>query len=183
MRRILGDRYHLLEAGNAQQTMLLLAQNRDCIAAVVLDVSPSDLLTLDLLGQTQWQQEIGQTPVIVLVTADSPEMIRRGFELGAADVMALGEESLALRHRIETASQLYLHRQHLAQMVQEQADERNDGRCAGGDYRVSQHGVRSAYLTHSPLCQDPAGGSGAQLSGIWAYRANDCDHFRRVRAA
>lgn len=128
MRGILGKRYHLLEADNAQQTISLLAQNRHCLAAVVLDVSPSDLLTIDLLSQAQWQREIGQMPVIVLATQDANDIIRRGFELGAADVMAFGEEPLALLHRIETVVQLYLHRQHLAQRIQEQTLRAGDSR-------------------------------------------------------
>lgn len=122
VRNILGNRYHLLEASNVQQTLLLFQQNRDCIAAVVLDVSQSDLINIDLLGKPEWKREIQQVPVIVLLREDTPHMLHRGFELGAADVIPLNYEPFAMLRRIETIVDLHLHRQYLAQMVQEQAD-------------------------------------------------------------
>ena len=54
LREILGKRYHLLEAGNGQQTMMLLEQNPECIA-VLLDISDPEI---DRLQNISYETDI-----------------------------------------------------------------------------------------------------------------------------
>ena len=108
---VLRENYNLLEAGNSHQTVSLLNQNRNCIAAIVADPEICE----EIGGQNQ-------IPVIMICDDDSPELLNRGFECGAADVIAIGYDSDAMLHRIDNLVQLHLHRQHLQTMVEEQGE-------------------------------------------------------------
>lgn len=123
MRNILGEDYDLLEASNAEQILVLLGQNKNEneIAALLVDVSQSKLLYLELLDQPEYQA-MKQVPIILLTEEDNPEVIHRGFELGAADVIPLNYEAFAMLRRIETIVDLHMHKKHLEQMVQKQAN-------------------------------------------------------------
>lgn len=110
---ILRENYNLLEAGNSHQTKLLLQQNKNCIAAIVTDPQICEEMS---------RLDLNQIPVIVICDEDSSEVLNRGFECGAADVIAIDYDSDAMLHRIDTLVQLHLHRQYLQTMVEEQAD-------------------------------------------------------------
>lgn len=110
---VLRENYNLLEAGNSQQMMVLMQQNINCIAAIVAD---SDICA----DMNDWNRN--QIPVIMICDQDSPEVLNRGFECGAADVICIDYDSDAMLHRIDTIVQLHLSRQHLKAMVDEQAE-------------------------------------------------------------
>lgn len=111
MRNILGNDYGLLEASNAEQILVLLRQNRNEIAALLLDVSHAQTLDLEILGKEEYA-EMKQVPIIVLTQTEQPDLLHRGFELGAADVIPLNYETFALLHRIETIVELNIHKKH-----------------------------------------------------------------------
>lgn len=121
LRGILGQRYNLLEAGNAQQTLLLLRQNQDCIAALVLDISDPEALNVELLNQPEYEPLLTRIPAIIISTQDVPNILNAAFRYGAADVIPLDYDPYAMLRRIETIVDLHLHKQYLETMVQEQA--------------------------------------------------------------
>lgn len=110
---VLQDSYNLLEARNVQQLNVLLKQNKNCIAAVISDMNILEEMQMDMLEQI---------PLIVISADDSPELLNKGFDYGAADVIPQDYDSNAMLHRIETIVQLHLHRQHLQAMVEEQGE-------------------------------------------------------------
>ena len=121
LRSVLQERYNLLEASNVQQAMLLVEQNRDCIAAVVLDISTVEQQDRDSLARKKNRGDLFQVPAIVVCQQDSAQVLNRAFSYGAADVIPLDYEPYAMLHRIENIVELHLHKQHLESMVQEQA--------------------------------------------------------------
>lgn len=121
MRHLLGERYHLLEAGNAQQTMLLMRQNQDCIAAMILDISTPQALDVSLLQEPEQAELLKSVPVIILCAEDSPDLLHRAFHCGAADVIPLDYEPYALLCRIEAIVNMHLNTLYFENMVREQA--------------------------------------------------------------
>lgn len=121
MRNILGKDYDLLEASNMNQVLVLLRQNKNGIAALLLDVSQAQMFDIEVLKKPEYMA-VKQVPIIVLTKRDDPNLIHRGFELGAADVIPLNYEAFAMLRRIETIVDLHIHKKHLEQMVQEQAN-------------------------------------------------------------
>ena len=121
LRGILEERYHLLEAGNGQQAMLLLNQNRDSIAALVLDVS-TDAAQEEMFTREESFQLVANLPVIAITKSDSQLIVHQALHLGAADVIPLEYEPGAMLRRVENIVELHLHKQYLQTMVQEQAN-------------------------------------------------------------
>ena len=118
LRENLGENYNLLEAGNARQTMLLLEQNRSCIAAVILDITAKK--AREEAG-TLWQESgsLAGIPVIVITEDDEVHTLDYCFSLGASDVIPLTYDPYAMVRRIENLVQLHLHRNNLAELVRE----------------------------------------------------------------
>ena len=120
LRHVFEDTFHLLEAGDVRQLMLLLSQNLSCIAAVLLDISSWTA------GDTQWVEQseskalLDKVPVIVVSQKDRDHVLNQAFSLGAADVITFGYDPYAMLHRVQNIIELHLHKQYLETMVEEQ---------------------------------------------------------------
>lgn len=122
LRSILEERYNLLEAANTQQTILLLEQNIQCIAAILLDVTDPDKISQEMLVQRDVSAFLAQVPVIVIASDDTSDILHKCFSFGAADVIPLHYDHYAMLHRIENIVDLHLHKRHLEVLVEEQAN-------------------------------------------------------------
>ncbi len=122
LRMVLKERYNLLETTNVAQLQLLLQQNRDCIAAIILVTSILDKKARKRLKQLENEDLWTIAPVIVITEEDTEEDSGIFFSCGAADVIPIHYDSYSMVRRIETLLELHLHKQHLEQVVKEQAD-------------------------------------------------------------
>ena len=122
LRDILGGSYNLLEAGNARQTMLLLEQNRSCIASILIDITSEDARREVASLQEDVSTLLNKIPVIVITKDNDVALLDQCFALGASDVIPLDYDPYAMVRRIENLVQLHLHRENLAELVNEQAE-------------------------------------------------------------
>ncbi len=120
LRSILEDSFHLLEAINLQQTVLLLEQNISCIAAVLLDITDPDKVNMDVAAKETMASFQAQVPVIIIAADDSSEVLASAFGRGAVDVIPLHYDHYAMLRRIENIVELDLHKRHLETLVKEQ---------------------------------------------------------------
>jgi len=118
---ILDEHYNLLEAANTQQTLLLLQQNINCIAAVLLDITVPKLINTELLQNSFVSGLLERVPVIIITPDDSSDKLQEAFGYGAADVVPLNYDPFAMLHRIDNIIDLYLHKRHLESLVEDQA--------------------------------------------------------------
>lgn len=116
LRGALGESFNLLEAANAQQALLLLKQNISCVASILIDISQNNMI------DSSYAPIVEKIPVILICGEESSDLLNRGFDFGAADVIPLDYDPTAMHHRIENIVQLHLHKQHLEAMVAEQAE-------------------------------------------------------------
>ena len=121
LRNILSGRYNLLEAGSEKQAMVLLRQNTDCIAALLLDFTRPEQLNRGELEQGENLELLTKVPVILLCREENPGIFTSAFQYGAADVIPLRYDPSALLHRVENVTELYRHKQYLEVMLREQA--------------------------------------------------------------
>ena len=96
IRSVFADSFNLLESGDVRQFTLLLNQNISCIAAVLLDVSDWKQSDSDWLESQQNHMDLRKVPVIILSESDTPDLLNRAFELGAADVIPIGYDPYAM---------------------------------------------------------------------------------------
>lgn len=122
LRSILEGSYNLLEALNIQQTLLLMEQNVDCIAAVLMDITGPETYHRELLTQIQASTLFQDVPVIIIAPNDSHEILAMAFSYGSADVIPIDYDQYAMLRRIENIVELSLHKRNLQNLVQEQAD-------------------------------------------------------------
>ena len=117
---ILEGHYNFLEAATIQQTNLLLEQNLECLAAVILDLSDGVEPEMDVIEFLARESDLGRLPVIVLIPMNDLQWLEKAFRYGATDVISADFEPYAMLKRIENIVQLHLHRKHLELLVEEQ---------------------------------------------------------------
>ena len=121
LRSILAGRFNILEAGNTQQSILLLEQNIHCIAAVILDITVPENIEQELLQSGKASEMLEQVPVIVITRDDRPETLSVAFGFGAADAIPQYYDADAMMNRIDNIIELHLHKLQLQTLVEEQA--------------------------------------------------------------
>ena len=120
LREVFAQSFNLLEADNSRQARLLLQQNHQFIAAVLLDVgTPEKFAEGDL--RVDVEENILQVPVIVILPDEDPTRLHHAFQLGATDVIPLNYEPYAMQRRVHNIVELNLHKRHLEELVSEQA--------------------------------------------------------------
>ena len=120
LREIFKERFNLLEAETARQTMLLLRQNIDCMTTVLLDMAEWSQADVEILQAPDNKELLKRIPIIVISKNDDQDMMSRAFGFGAADVIPIGYDPYAMLRRVETIVDLYLHKQHLENILEEQ---------------------------------------------------------------
>ena len=73
LRNIFEDTFNILEARNCEQAMLLLEQDRGCIAAVLLDAPLLEANEYKMLCDMDRKHLLSAVPVMVIVDSDSSE--------------------------------------------------------------------------------------------------------------
>ena len=120
LREIFGGAFHLLEASSVNQMLLLLRQNQDCIASLLLDVTDLDQIDVTNLYAKENSDSLSSVPIIILSESDNSDILNRAFNLGASDVIPMDYDPHAMLKRVENIVDLHLHKQNLEVMVEEQ---------------------------------------------------------------
>ena len=95
LREVFQDTYNLLEAASIPQLELLLRQNLDCIAVVVLDITGQEVTDDEPYRTSGISDMLKGIPVIIISENDDPNILNRAFLFGAADVIPIVARGLA----------------------------------------------------------------------------------------
>lgn len=120
LREIFGGAFHLLESSSINQMLLLLRQNLDCIASLLLDITDLGQIDVANLYLKENTDSLSSVPIIILSESDNSDILDRAFDLGASDVIPMHYDSYAMLKRVENIVDLHLHKQNLEVMVEEQ---------------------------------------------------------------
>lgn len=155
MRAVFSASFNLLEAGDVQQLVLLLSQNLNCIAAVLLDISGREEEVAQWIASQQNNSLLRKVPAIILTEKDKPELLNRAFLFGAADVIPLGYDAYAMLRRVQNIVDLHLHKQHLETLLEEQkrilrhtSDTMVDALSSIIEYRSVESGQHILRIRH-----------------------------------
>ncbi|MBP3700425.1 MAG: HD domain-containing protein, partial [Lachnospiraceae bacterium] len=121
LRSLFEDSFNLLEADNSHQARLFMEQNYNCIAAVILDITvPSKINrgTLHGIEKISLSEDI---PIVVISKDNDSDAIVTIFERGATDVYPPDCDPYVLQHRVHNIVELYRHKWHLQELVEEQS--------------------------------------------------------------
>ena len=114
------ETYNLLEADTLAQAMMFLEQNRNCIAAVILDVSGDGKMNLSLLREMRKNSLLKKLPVVVMTESGDPTGMGLALGLGATEAMPADEDPYILQRRVQNIVELTRHKRELEEMVSEQ---------------------------------------------------------------
>ena len=156
---IFESNYYLLEAETAAQGMMLVEQNRQCIAAVLADIPLENGDQMRQLVSTCHTGDQHEVPVVALIVpAHTGEREEFAFLLGVDDVVLKPYTTLAIQRRIQVLVDLYLNRWNLEKLVEEQSKTIQhasqamvDGLSAVIEHRSSESGnhvLRIRRFTH-----------------------------------
>ncbi len=117
---ILEDQYDLIEAENGVKAIEILAEQREAISLVLLDIMMPEMDGFGVLShiyQNHWNESFA---VIMISADDSPGNIKRAYDLGAFDYISRPFDAAIVQRRISNTMCLYVRQKHLEQMVIEQ---------------------------------------------------------------
>lgn len=122
--------YEILEAEDGAQALTLMRRNRKRIAAVLLDLLMPVKDGYAVLQEVSADETLSRIPVIVITADHTPESEVRVFDLGASDIITKPFESRSVKRRIQNAVELYRHKLHLEDLVEEQAAQIRESNTA-----------------------------------------------------
>lgn len=114
--------FSVLEAENGKEALDLIEQHGEDIAIVLLDVVMPVMDGYGVLENMRTRNLIGHIPVIIITSLDSHKDEARLFDLGASDLIMKPFNPLAIRKRVMNVTEQYRYRNHLEQLVEEQAE-------------------------------------------------------------
>ncbi|MGE4549059.1 MAG: diguanylate cyclase [Intestinibacillus sp.] len=120
---LLQDTYHILQAKNGKQALLLLKQYHSNLAVMLLNVALPDQDGYQFLGELRENGLMDTVPVVAIVPQNAVESAARAIDLGAADSIAVPFSPPAVLRRLENIISLSEHKRALNSMVTERAEK------------------------------------------------------------
>lgn len=152
---ILENQYDLIEAENGVKAIEILAEQREAISLVLLDIMMPEMDGFGVLShiyQNHWNESFA---VIMISADDSPVNIKRAYDLGAFDYISRPFDAAIVQRRISNTMCLYVRQKHLEQMVIEQFYENeNNNKLMIAilshivEFRNGESGVHVLHVNH-----------------------------------
>ncbi len=121
---MLSEEYDVLEAANGLEAVEILKTKAKDIAVMLLDIVMPKLDGFGVLASMNSNHWIDDIPVIMITSEDSPEFMRRAFDLGAVDYVNRPFDQSILRRRIKNTIMLYSKQKQLLDIVVDEVKNR-----------------------------------------------------------
>lgn len=123
LHELFSSEYNIMEAENGSEAISKIHQFSKQIAVVLLDIVMPIKDGFEVLQYLRQSGFLSTLPVIVITAEDSPESEVRAFDLGATDIILKPFVPHVVKRRVQNAVDLYEHKAHLEEVVEEQAQE------------------------------------------------------------
>ncbi|MDL2249607.1 EAL domain-containing protein (putative c-di-GMP-specific phosphodiesterase class I)/CheY-like chemotaxis protein [Lachnospiraceae bacterium PFB1-21] len=102
LKKILDDSYEILEAGNGQEALDVLAENWEDVAVILLDLMMPVMDGYTFLAKAKEQKNYASIPVIVTTSSDSEKDEVKALSSGATDFIRKPYHWQIVKHRVKS---------------------------------------------------------------------------------
>lgn len=117
---MLEEQYDVVEVDNGIEAVTLLSQHRMDFSLILLDIMMPEMDGFEVLTYIDKYHWNDTFAVIMISADDSPENIKRAYDLGAFDYISRPFDSTIVRRRISNTMFLYARQRHLENIISEQ---------------------------------------------------------------
>ncbi len=118
---IFKDKYNVLEAGDGGEAIAIMNQNKDKLAAILLDIVMPVMDGYAVLETMAQNDNLNETIPVLMITADtSTEAERTSYQKGAADVIHKPFDPVIIDKRVSRTVELFDHKNNLESQVDDQ---------------------------------------------------------------
>ncbi len=119
---IFQNNFKILKAEDGEQALEVIKKEKECLAAVILDIIPPNAYGIQVLEKlSKGIKE--KIPFILIIDNASVLQKEKEYELDAADIIKYPFDPYITRKRIENVIKRYSHKNHLEHMIAEQAEQ------------------------------------------------------------
>ena len=115
--------YNIITASNGDEAIKQISENGDSLSIVILDIV---MPVLDGFGVVDYMKQTGvlsSVPVIMITSSVTPGLSLRCYSCGVFDIIEKPFDLCIVKQRVSNAVELYLHKNHLEQLVAEQTEK------------------------------------------------------------
>ncbi len=118
---IFKDKYNILEAGDGVEAMKIIEENKDNLAAVLLDIIMPEMDGYEVLEAMAQKDNLNDTIPVLMITADtSTEAERTSYQKGAADVVHKPFDPVIVNRRVSRTVELFDRKNNLEKQADDQ---------------------------------------------------------------
>ena len=121
--QIFADRNQILEGENGLEAVQILEERREHIAAVLLDILMPVMDGFQVMEKMKDMGLMEKIPVFLITADSSEESMRRGYQLGAMDIIDKPIVPYFVRRRVESVMELFAARERLSHVVELQGQK------------------------------------------------------------
>ena len=125
LKEILGETYSYLEAENGNQAIQIMGENPG-IDLMLLDINMPQMNGFEVLKWMKQSQCIEETPVIMISSEESVDIMRKAYEMGITDYITRPFDSVIVKKRVQNTLGLYANQKHLIKVVYDQVYEKEE---------------------------------------------------------
>ena len=119
LRQLLSPEYEIVEAADGNEGIQMMETYCLQLAAVLLDVDMPGLDGFEVLQIARQKGWLRAVPVFLIAEERAEEVLERGYELGAMDILTKPFWPQVVRRRVDSMVELYRHRYELEQAVED----------------------------------------------------------------
>lgn len=100
LRITFGQEYEILEADNGETALRIIEESADELCAVLLDIVMPVLDGFGVLEEMNRKELTGSIPVFLITAENSSEVLKKGYDLGAVDIIGKPISPYFIKRRI-----------------------------------------------------------------------------------
>lgn len=122
LKAILKKDYPILEADNGRSALEVLAEHKDEIAVILLDLNMPEMDGFQVLDEMKNQALFNKIPVLVISGENSVSVEKECFNYGVSDFIHKPFNKEIVKKRVKNVTDLFLYKNNLEEKVQQQTE-------------------------------------------------------------